>query len=97
MSDPDPGKVLADPHHARADLRLAGRAVKARWPVPEKRRAEIAEIVAEAAAGGDIKAAEVVLKMEAQNQADEPLADKNARLDEGKATENIQQVRVVIL
>jgi hypothetical protein len=38
-----------------------------------------------------------VLGMEAQNQADEHLAEKHDRLDDGKATEGVQVVKVEIL
>lgn len=41
--------------------------------------------------------ARTVGMMEGQNQADEHLADKNARLDEGKATENIAGVQYTIV
>ncbi len=40
---------------------------------------------------GALAAMKVILAANAQNQADDHLADKNARLDAGKATENVTE------
>lgn len=42
-------------------------------------------------------AARVLVAMEGQNQADDHLADKNARLDDGKPTENVASAPVVLV
>lgn len=94
--DGDPGKVLADPHHTRGDRALVGRAVKNRWPVNPDRKPAIVQKIEDEAEKGDMRAAKILLDMEAQNQADDHLADKNERLDGGKATENLKVVQVVI-
>lgn len=53
--------------------------------------------VAEAPADANaVRAASVVVQMTAQNQADEHLADKNERLDAGKATERYDGVTINI-
>lgn len=108
----DAGGILTDPHHTRADIRLAMRAVRNRWPVPEglrgeiverlraivnKERAEVVtmrgvEAIDAPADSNAINAAKVLVAMEAQNQADEHLAEKNARIDEGRGTEVVQVV-----
>lgn len=100
MNDPategDPGKALSDPHHARGDRALVGRAVKNRWPVNPDRKPAIVQKIEDEAEKGDMRAAKILLDMEAQNQADEHMAEKHDRLDNGKATENVGVVQVVI-
>lgn len=40
---PDVGDLLSDPHHTRADCRLAARAVRERWPVPDAAKTVVVE------------------------------------------------------
>lgn len=44
-----------------------------------------------------VRAASVLVAMMAQNQADDHLADKNQRLDEGKATERVEGIEFVVI
>lgn len=81
--------------HLREDIRIVGMAVKRRWPVPDEVKERLPGILRSIAETSDsererIAAARVIVAMEAQNQADDHVADKNARLDEGKATERIE-------
>lgn len=109
--------LYTDEKRVKQDSRLAGRAVRERWPMEQGKRATLvrrlygiaektivdvpvkdgvypSELHADQNA---IAAARVLAQMEGQNQADEHLDDKNARLDSGQPTEsvvfNIQPVR----
>lgn len=92
----------ADLAHQRADCRLTATAVRRRWKIgPAKRDTIVTSMMSVLEADADprnvVAAAKVLVQMVAQNQADEHLADKNARLDEGKATENIAGVQYTIV
>ena len=87
--------ILADPHHAGMDAKLLRRALRERWPIPEAKRPTIVErlvkIVDESPDDGDaIKAASVLRSMDADNLTAAIEAEKNERLDSGKATQAIQ-------
>ena len=92
-------ELLTDPHRQTSDIKMIARAVRRRWPIPDERKPEIVtrmlEIVKGSPEDGDaIKAAAVLRAMEADNMADDQLAEKNARLDDGKATEGLRIVDV---
>jgi hypothetical protein len=77
---------------SRSDAVLIGMAVKRRWGLTdEMKKALVDKTFASFAQATDERAivglAKVLQTMEAQNQADEHLADKNNRLDNGKPTE----------
>lgn len=91
---PDSG-LLADPHHAAQDAKLVARALRNRWPIPEHMRPKIVDrlvgIATESPDDGDaIKAAGVLRTMDADNLTAEIEAEKNARIDSGKATQAVQ-------
>jgi hypothetical protein len=113
--------LLADAANPRApipsDLKLVRRALRERWPVPQrtmqaavKRLEEIVNkpVVQVMTVDGvkhldgpadanAVRAASVLAQMESQNQADDHLADKNERLDAGKATDRVALVPNIIL
>ena len=69
-------------------------AVRRRWRIgPAKREKIVTQMMSVLQADADprnvVAAAKVLVQMVGQNQADEHLAEKNARLDEGKATEGV--------
>lgn len=76
----------------RSDVVLEKAAIKKRWPLSEEKRKQMADrafnlfmnSTSERLIGATGK---LLTAMEAQNQADEHLADKNNRLDDGKPTE----------
>ena len=77
---------------SRSDAVLIRTAVKRRWGLTdEMKNALVEKTFASFAQATDERAivglAKVLQTMEAQNQADEHLADKNNRLDDGKPTE----------
>jgi hypothetical protein len=80
----------------RALVRQATRQ-RARWIVPESKRQDLkakldrALDLAEGAGDyeGVFSGVKTYLGMAAQDQADDHIEEKNARLDEGKATENV--------
>lgn len=84
--------LLGDPAHDGRDARLIASAIRRRWPIPDRLKAlliekaeaclEVADNTRDVAALGKLLTA-----AESQNQADEHLADKNSRIDSGKATE----------
>jgi len=91
---PDSG-LLADPHHAAQDAKLVARALRNRWPIPEHMRPKIVDrlvgIATDSPDDGDaIKAASVLRTMDGDNMTMELEEAKNARLDEGKATQAVQ-------
>lgn len=86
--------LLGDPHRAQSDCKMIGRAIRERWPTTDRIKAKIVSR-AEACVDDPMidpetfcSVGRLVLGMESQNQADDHLEDKNARLDSGKATEN---------
>jgi hypothetical protein len=87
--------LLADPHHAAQDAKLVARALRNRWPIPEHMRPKIVDrlvgIATDSPDDGDaIKAASVLRTMDGDNMTMELEEAKNARLDEGKATQAVQ-------
>jgi hypothetical protein len=81
------------------DRALVRRALKERWPVSDtmKRRllAQVGKALRkelEPRALGQL--GRIIITAEGQNQADEHLADKNARIDGGQATEGLD-IRVI--
>jgi len=87
--------LLADPHHAGMDAKLIRRALRERWPIPDKVRPRIVDrlvtIATDSLDDGDaIKAAGVLRSMDADNLAAVIEANKNQRLDDGKPTQAIQ-------
>lgn len=88
------GDGLLNPSRTLAsDAVLVRRATKARWPVSDAVKAKLAaklEDCLDREEDGRIVASlgKVLTAMEAQNQADDHLEDKNKRLDDGKPTEN---------
>lgn len=92
---PTDSGILADPHHAHEDARMVARALKHRWPIPDHMRPKIVDrLVDIATASPDdsdaIKAASVLRTMDGDNLTAEIEAEKNARLDSGKATQAVQ-------
>jgi hypothetical protein len=89
------GEGLLSPSRTLAsDAILVRRAAKARWPVSDAVKAKLAaklEDCLDREEDGRIVASlgKVLTAMEGQNQADDHLADKNARLDSGLQTENV--------
>lgn len=95
------GEVLAGATHVPSDVNLVRRAAKERWPIPEHKRAVIAErlvdiVETNADARNQTAAARVLASMDGLNQTDEHLEDKNARLDAGKPTERFDGAAIVI-
>jgi hypothetical protein len=84
----------------KSDGILIRRAALARWPVSAKLKAKLAaklEDCLDREEDGRIVASlgKVLTAMEGQNQADDHLADKNSRLDNGKATERVDHAVIV--
>lgn len=80
---------------------MVGRAMRERWPTTAQIKAKIVSR-AEACVDDPLidpdtfcSVGRLVLGMEAQNQADDHLEDKNSRLDSGKATENVSHAVIV--
>ena len=91
----DDSGLLADPHHAGMDAKLVKRALRERWPIPDKMRPRIVDrlvdIVDNSPDNGDaIKAASVLRSMDADNLTAAIEANKNLRMDEGKPTQAVQ-------
>lgn len=94
------GKTTGDLRDDLQTADLVGRAAKQRWPVTPAMRTKAVEAcmrsLESAEKLGNDRAVGVFLKslaqMEAQNLADDHLADKNARVDDGKATETVRHV-----
>jgi hypothetical protein len=91
----DDSGILADPHHAAQDAKLVARALRNRWPIPEHVRPKIVDrlvtIATDSPDDGDaIKAASVLRTMDSDNLTSEIEAEKNDRLDAGKATQATQ-------
>lgn len=80
---------------------LVAQAIKKRWGISDEVRESIikstVEAMESAAAEGNARdvagCARVLVAAEAQNQADDHLADRNDRLDSGKPTDSIAVVR----
>ena len=90
----DPGKLLDDAAHTGQDAQLIRRAIRNRWPIPERLKAQVIATMGEIVTMSDdnrdrIAASKVIAQAEGQNQVDELAEEKNARLDAGKATENV--------
>lgn len=87
--------IGSNPKQVQPDAKLVQRAIRQRWPIPEEVRKAVVDrmagFVADPLIDPDraIAAARMIGVAEGQNQADDHLRDKNARLDEGKATENV--------
>ncbi len=83
-----------------SQIKLVRRAIESRWPIPREMMAEAVEVAKRLMNDDDARvrshALRVLTAMEAQNQADDHLADKNARLDEGKPTERLDSIEIVI-
>ena len=95
----DPSRLLGDAGHTGEDARLIRRAIRNRWPIPDKLRAMVVAAMGEIVGSSPeernrIAAAKVLTAAEAQNMADDHLADKNARLDSGQATDRTEVVTV---
>ena len=80
----------------RAEVRTLNRAVDEAWPIPKDARPAIIErlktVVARKGPDTDpnaVRAAQVLASMDATNQRDYWNADKNTRLDTGKATDRV--------
>ena len=81
------------PRRSGYRIQLYSRALRERWPIPESVRAEVVK-EAQALLRVDnpavrSRAMAVLLQADALNQADAHLADRNGRLDAGKATERV--------
>ena len=87
--------IGSNPKQVQPDAKLVQRAIRQRWNIPDKTKDAIVErmsgFVSDPLIDPDraTAAARVIVVAEGQNQADDHLREKNARLDEGKATENI--------
>lgn len=85
---------MTDPDKTKSDARLIRRSAVGHWPVTPALRAKLvrkidaALDVAEDDPRSVASLGKVLTAMEAQNQADDHLEDKNKRLDDGKPTEN---------
>jgi hypothetical protein len=88
---------LSDPHHIRGDAVMVKRAIRERWPIDAEKREKLANRAAELGLADDVDTSaaglRLVVAMVGQNQADEHLADKNARLDAGLATDRVAHSR----
>ena len=85
--------ILSDPKHIQSDAKMIGMALR-RWGLPPALKAKlISKIDAhlDLADDGRVIAAlgKVLTTMEGQNQVDEHVSEKNARLDTGKPTERV--------
>ena len=96
---------MADERDRGLLRRAAGDASRKRWNVTDTDKADFIKALRvalrmslEAKDGRGVRGCvDTLARLEGQNQADEHLADKNARLDAGQATENVQQaVRIII-
>lgn len=81
------------------DLALLRRAIKSRWPIPDAERAKyldyLHKALTEATSPRDVaNIVKVLVSADAMNQADEHLDKKNKRMDEGKPTEIVRELRV---
>lgn len=78
-----------------AELRLAARAIKQRWPVRESLKKKIMRDIEDNYEAMTSKersgARRAAIAAEAQNQADEHLALKYGRIDDGKDTESVRE------
>lgn len=76
------------------DRNIVTAALKRRWPVSDEVKVRLLEQCAKHLSANELDARElagigrVLAALESQNQADEHLADKNDRIDAGKATES---------
>lgn len=87
----------------KKDAALIARALRQRWPIPAAVRPEIVKrLVAVARKKGPdsdpnaMRAAQVLVQMDAQNQVDDQLREKNVRLDLGKATERVSIEQIIV-
>lgn len=84
----------------KSDALLIRRAARCRWPVSDETKKKLVERVSSALDSADeprdiASLGKVLTAMEAQNQADDHLQDKNDRLDSGKSTENVNHAVIV--
>lgn len=92
------GRIARDSSGLRpmAEARILSRAARENWPVTAKEKANgvlvASEIMSddEVDARARIAAVKAIVEMDRVNQSDYWNADKNARIDAGQATENIQ-------
>lgn len=101
MSDEKPdtmfGNLDMSNGHDRALLRRAIKEgwleVDPRWDMSGSRKKKLLEKLDAALEHGDVRdiisVGKLFVQMEAQNQSDQHLANKNERLDEGKDTESV--------
>lgn len=106
----DPGSVLGDPAKIKQDIRMIERAIRKGWDVPPEMRAlilrrlgkivdketvDVQGVPSEVHADSNaIAASRAIMVATGQDQADRHFDEKNQRLDEGKPTENIREVRL---
>lgn len=81
-----------------ADVVMIRRAARERWEIPAAIRAKLPQVMGAIMQGSEserdrIAAARVLVAADAVNQADDHLADKNARIDAGQATDVVAVVR----
>ena len=93
--------LLNDPRRNRTDARMMSRALRNRWGVSKDLRKRAVERVGEWIEGGDARlqrsGVRLLVDMNEQNIAVDLEQDKNDRIDEGKATENVASVvRIVV-
>jgi hypothetical protein len=95
------GELLSDPRHLRADLQQLDRAIAAGWDVQPERMRKVLARVEQLVDSPDqriaVRAVSVYVGIVGQVQGDYHLADKNARIDAGKATEATRTVEPIVL
>lgn len=83
-----------NPAQAVKDARLACRAVREGWGVPPDVKREVVDACADLVRMREPRsmlfAARLLIDADKVDQADQHLAEKNARLDAGKATERVE-------
>lgn len=99
MSNGDPGKLGDNDARVGQDAAMVRRAIRQRWRIPDEVRETVVSRMARTVAESPIErdataAAKVLVAAEGQNQADEHLDAKNARLDDGKPTESVRVFKV---
>ena len=80
------------------DRATLGSAIKKRWAITDDRKADLMRALdiakSKAEADEDTRAivniGRLYKDMEAQNQTDEMIVDKNSRIDDGKGTESVE-------
>ena len=91
----DQGEAYEGGNPEKLPYQLMKQAVANRWNISEEKRQEMIDLllidVAQATKSRDrARSIALLVKMEAMNQSDQHLTDKNDRLDDGKLTDNIQ-------